>query len=152
MTKRDTIFSNPRKEITKSPLYYFHDLGFRNYGLGLFGQVNRIDGFGFLFENMVFNTIVDTIRYTGAAVHYWRTKDGAEVDFVLSYGDRVLPVEVKYKRLGKPFVSRSFYNFIEKYKPPEAILVNLSLEKTEFAGDTKVNYTPFYRLPELLAD
>ena len=151
LRKLTPFFSNPRKEITKSPLYYFYDLGFRNYALGLFGQLSRIDDFGFLFENMVLNIILDNIKYTGATIHYWRTKDGAEVDFVLNYGDRLLPIEVNYKRLEKPIFSRSFNSFIKKYNPADAILVNLSLDKTENVGGTKVNYIPFYRLPELLA-
>lgn len=151
LRKLTPFFSNPRKEITKSPLYYFYDLGFRNYALGLFGQLSRKDDYGFLFENMVLNIILDNIRYTGATVHYWRTKDGAEVDFVINYGDRLLPIEVKYKRLEKPYISRSFNNFIVKYKPSDAILVNLSLEIEENIGDTRVNYIPFYRLPEILA-
>jgi len=151
LRKLTPFFSNPRKEITKSPLYYFYDLGFRNYALGLFGQLSRKDDYGFIFENMVLNIILDNIRYTGATVHYWRTKDGAEVDFVINYGDRLLPIEVKYKRLEKPYISRSFNNFIVKYKPSDAILVNLSLEIEENIGDTRVNYIPFYRLPEILA-
>ncbi len=151
LRKLTPFFSNPRKEITKSPLYYFYDLGFRNYALGLFGQLSRKDDYGFIFENMVLNIILDNIRYTGATVHYWRTKDGAEVDFVINYGDRLLPIEVKYKRLEKPYISRSFNNFIVKYKPSDAILVNLSIEIEENIGDTRVNYIPFYRLPEILA-
>jgi len=151
LRKLTPFFSNPRKEITKSPLYYFYDLGFRNHALGLFGQLSRIDDFGFLFENMVLNIILDNIKYTGATIHYWRTKDGAEVDFVLNYGNRLLPIEVKYKRLEKPIISRSFNSFIKKYNPADAILVNLSLDKTENVGGTKVNYIPIYRLPELLA-
>ncbi len=151
LRKLTPFFSNPRKEITKSPLYYFYDLGFRNYALGLFGQLSRTTDFGFLFENMVLNIIIDSLKYTGATIHYWRTKDGAEVDFVLNYGERLLPIEVKYKRLEKPVYSRSFNNFIKRYEPADAIIINLSLDKTEIVGSTKVNYIPFYRLPELFA-
>ncbi len=151
LRKLTPFFGNPRNEITKSPLYYFYDHGFRNYALGLFGQLSKTSDFGFLFENMVLNIILDSIKYTGATVHYWRTKDGAEVDFVLNYGGRLLPIEVKYKSLEKPVYSRSFNNFIKKYNPAEAILINLSLDKTENVGGTTVHYIPFYRLPEMLA-
>jgi len=151
LKKLTPYFSNPRKEITKSPMYYFFDLGFRNYALGLFGQINRPAEFGFIFENMVLNMIQESLRFTGALIHYWRTKDGAEVDFVINRGAKLMPIEVKYKRLKKPAYSRSFFNFINRYNPSDAIVVNLTLDATEKAGNTQVNFIPYYRLPELLA-
>ncbi len=151
LKKLTPYFSNPRKEITKSPLYYFFDLGFRNYALGIFGQINRLTELGFIFENMVLNMIQESLRFTGAMIHYWRTKDGAEVDFVINRGAKLMPIEVKYKRLEKPAYSRSFFNFINRYNPSDAIVVNLSLNATEKAGNTQVNFIPYYRLPELLA-
>jgi predicted AAA+ superfamily ATPase len=32
-------------------------------------------------------------------LNYWRTKDKAEVDFVIEADQRLIPVEVKYKHL-----------------------------------------------------
>lgn len=151
LKKLTPYFSNPRKEITKSPLYYFFDLGFRNYALGLFGQINRTADYGFIFENLVLNMIQESLRFTGAIVHYWRTKDGAEVDFVINRGKNIIPIEVKYKRHEKPAYSRSFYNFINRYSPPDAIVVNLILDTTEKVGNTQVSFIPYYRLTELLA-
>ncbi len=151
LKKLTPYFSNPRKEITKSPLYYFIDLGFRNYALGLFGQISRPADFGFIFENLIFNMILESLKFTGAIVHYWRTKDGAEVDFVISHGEALIPIEVKYKSYEKPAYSRSFHNFLSKYNPADAIVINLTLDTTEKVGSTQVSFIPFYRLPELLA-
>lgn len=151
LKKLTPYFSNPRKEITKAPLYYFFDLGFRNYALGLFGQINRPAERGFLFENMVLNILQDSLRFSGALIHYWRTKDGAEVDFVIKRGEKLIPIEVKYKRLEKPAFSKSFLNFISKYNSTDAIIINLTLDLTETVGNTQVSFIPHYRLPELLA-
>jgi len=151
LKKLTPYFRNPRKEITKSPNYYFYDLGLRNYVLGSFGQLSSSTDFGFLFENMVLNIIQDSLKHTGAVINYWRTKDGAEVDFIISRGEKLLPIEVKYKRLEKPAYSRSFINFINRYNPSFAIIVNLTLDTKEEVGNTGVYSIPYYRLPELLA-
>ena len=151
LKKLTPYYKNPRKEITKSPNYYFYDLGFRNYVLGSFGQLKGARDFGFLFENMVLNIIQDSLKYTGAVINYWRTKDKAEVDFVVSRGEKLIPIEVKYKELEKPAYSRSFTNFINRYNPSDAIMINLTLDRKEEVGNTGVFFIPYYRLPELLA-
>ncbi|MCP4213266.1 MAG: ATP-binding protein, partial [bacterium] len=48
-------FTNLRKEITKSPVLYFYDLGLRNYGLGVFGHLREPKDLGYVFENFIFN-------------------------------------------------------------------------------------------------
>ena len=48
------FFRNVRKEITKSPVIYFSDLGLRNYANGTFGTLSKPEDMGFLFQNFVF--------------------------------------------------------------------------------------------------
>ena len=110
-------FKNARKEITKSPVIYFHDLGLRNYSIGLFGMAVETDGSGFVFQNFIFNILKTNILFSGAKINYWRTKEKAEVDFILSLGDKIVPVEVKYANFKKPEINRSLKSFIEKYNP-----------------------------------
>ncbi|MBI5230288.1 MAG: ATP-binding protein [Candidatus Magasanikbacteria bacterium] len=119
-------FTNPRKEITKSPLFYFKDLGLRNFSAGEFGSP-REGSLGFLFENLVHTILNEQLRFTGAKIHFWRSKDGAEVDFIVANGDRIIPIEVKYKSLKKPEITRSLRSFIGKYRPADVWLVNLEL-------------------------
>jgi predicted AAA+ superfamily ATPase len=139
-------FKNPRKEITKSPTVYFYDLGLKNYALDLFGKIDFSTGNGFLFQNFVFNILKEKIRFTGAKIHFWRTKDKAEVDFVVDFGKKVLPIEVKFKKLKDCVIERSTRSFIEKYHPQECWIVNLSLEKEIKLNKTKVKFFPFYKL------
>jgi predicted AAA+ superfamily ATPase len=152
--KLSPYFRNIRKEITKSPVYYFHDIGLRNYAIGMFGMIRLPSDFSFPFENLILNIIRENIRFTGADVYFWRTKDGAEVDFVIDYRAKQIPIEVKYKKLhrklNKTELSRSFLNFIKKYAPKEAVVVNLSLNAVERLGKTKIYFLPFYRLQEVL--
>ena len=42
-------------------------------------------------------------------------------------------------------------NFINRYNPSLAIIVNLTLDTKEEVGNTGVYFIPYYRLPELLA-
>lgn len=139
-------FKNLRKEISKSPLFYFYDLGLRNYALGIFGEVKTPAEMGFLFQNFVFNILKQKIGGSSASLHFWRTKDGAEVDFIIDKTREQIPVEAKYKEFKKPEVNRSLKSFITKYQPSTAIVVNLELEKSFVLGKTRVYFAPFFKL------
>lgn len=116
--------TNARKEITKSPLIYFYDLGLRNYCLGRFGQLNAPGDLGHVFENFIFNLLMDKLKTTGCSLHYWRSKDQAEVDFVIQGGKQLIPIEVKYKESIKKMLTPSLKNFITRYAPSIALIVN----------------------------
>ena len=139
-------FSNVRKEISKSPILYFTDAGLRNYSLGLFGRISLLSETGFLFQNLVFHILKEKWRYEGGSIHFWRTKDRAEVDFVIHIGKDVLPVEVKCRELKGDTVGRPLRNFIDIYKPKEAWIVNLILRKEIRINHTAVKFIPFFDL------
>ncbi len=136
-------FTNSRKEIVKAPVYYFYDLGLRNYSIGQFGNLAQ---FGSCFENMIMNIIKQKIRWSGASIHFWRTKDKAEVDFVVRQGNKVLPIEAKHKKMKKPYVERSMRNFIVRYSPPKAIVVNLALKDSVKIENTEVIFLPLWEI------
>ena len=139
------FFKNVRKEISKSPVFYFYDLGLRNFAIGTFGNVVDPKEKSFLFENFVFNLLKEKIRDSSAVIHFWRTKDGAEVDFVINYGKEQVPLEVKFREFKEPAMTRSFQNFIERYNPERAFVVNLNLDKALFRNKTKIQFVPFYK-------
>lgn len=139
-------FKNTRKEISKSPIYYFNDIGLRNYSLGLFGRPLNSNDLGPLFENFIYNILKEKYEFSAASLHYWRTKDKAEVDFVVELGKSILPIEVKYKKMKQPEVKRSLRSFIERYNPKKAYLINLTLDETLNIGKTELRIIPFWRL------
>ena len=139
-------FKNLRKEITKSPIFYFYDIGLRNYAIGEFGNVAGSRDAGFVFENLVFNLLTEKTCDTATRVHFWRTKDGAEVDFVLDSGKEVVPYEVKYKSLSPSETTKSFRSFLSKYKPARAFVVHLGEKREERINETLVSQIPFYEL------
>ena len=137
---------NVRKEISKSPVPYFWDLGLRNYSLGLFRHHESPFEGGFVFENLVFLLLRQKLRFKAAKLNYWRTKDKAEVDFVIEDGQRLIPVEVKYKQLKQEKVPISLRSFIEKYSPENAYVINLNLNKTLHVRKTTLFFLPFHEL------
>ncbi|SHH48203.1 ATP-binding protein [Thermosipho atlanticus] len=148
----DTIqpfFTNKAKELTKSPICYFKDLGLKNYASGEFGNVKD---YSFLFQNFVYIELYNLSKKHDFSIHYWRTKDKAEVDFVLRKGLNFIPVEVKYKNLKKFEITRALRSFIQKYQPNEAIVVNLLSKHEEKLGKTKIQIIPFYEIKQIVSN
>lgn len=139
-------FTNRLKEITKSPVAYFSDLGMRNYMIGLFGNLQNPSEAGHVFQNFIYNLLHERLAFSPASIHYWRTIDRAEVDFVIKKGNDLTPLEVKFSTMKKPETGRSFHSFIEKYNPPEAVLVNLNLKTQIKIKNTTVKFMPFHEL------
>ncbi len=141
------FFTNQKKELTKSPVVYFNDMGMCSFGLGRYGvrvPINKNDGF--LFQNFVFQLLKNKFEKGLIRVKYWRTKDKAEVDFVVHNNMEVIPVEVKYSSLRQPTLSRSYRSFLEKYKPKTGYVINMFLDSRIDIGDTKVKFIPYWKL------
>lgn len=146
-------YRNVRSEISKAPIYYFYDTGLRNYLLGLFGLPSIPPVLsGHLFENAIFNMLRSSLPFASTSIHFWRTRDNAEVDFVLVKGMNVVPIEVKFSKFKELQISRSYRSFLTKYKPDEGFIVNLAGEGKTKVGTTTVNFIPYYQLIELVSD
>jgi len=144
ITLLSPFFRNPKKELTKSPQVYFHDLGLRNLALNQVGKIGPPESSGLVFQNFVYLLLRQALPSVGASIHYWRTHDKAEVDFICQIGEELVPVEVKYQALKKPTISRSFRSFLQKYRPQRAYLINLSLRDQLQVGDTRVQTCPYF--------
>lgn len=138
------FFKNTRKEISKSPIVYFIDLGFRNYALGALGNLTRPDDFGFLFQNLLFNTLFNHFKFLSPKINFWRTTDKAEVDFVIDYTEKIVPIEVKYKQFSDVVIQRSLRSFIEKYNPDKALIITKDFSSNIKIGKTAVEFIPFW--------
>jgi len=141
-------FHNVRKEIRKSPLFYFFDLGLRNYSVGSFGNLTMSE-IGFVFQNLVFNVVRDKLIHSPARVHFWKTTDGAEVDFVIDLKRGLIPIEVKLAALKKATIPRSLRSFISQYNPPKSYIINMALKEIVKIEKTKVYFIPFFELMSL---
>lgn len=120
------FFKNPRKELLKNPKVYFRDLGLRNLAIGGFNDFNFRPDRGALFENFAYLCLKEKLP-AFAPLNFWRTKAGAEVDFVMVPRIDPIPFEVKAVDLQGFRVGRSFRSFLKAYKPRDAYHLNLSL-------------------------
>lgn len=134
------FFRNARKELRKAPKLYFLDLGFLRLGLG--GQTEPT---GPVFENACFLRLMEQSRLI--PLHYWRSTSGAEVDFIVETGeDPAVPVEIKYKKLVKPLLTRSFRSFVSKYRPKHGYVIHLGDSFNNKLGGTTVHFLPYWQL------
>lgn len=104
---------------------------------------------GFQFQNFVFNILKEKIKKSSVIINFWRTKEKAEVDFVINSGRGVIPVEVKYRKLEKPEIQRSMQSFIKKYQPKKAFIVNLEMKKKVIRDKTEIYFMPFYEISKV---
>lgn len=96
-------FTNRTRRLVKSPKLYFLDAGLAAWLAGWRDPEQARLGpmGGALFETHVFSNLLRRFRHCAleADIHYWRTRDGQEVDFLVEHAGRVWPIEVK---LGSP--------------------------------------------------
>ncbi len=129
-------YKNLVTELKKSKKVYFTDTGLRNSLINNFLPLeNRIDK-GALLENFVYNEL----KSLGYNIKYWRTTGKAEIDFIIEEQNQVIPVEVK--SLGK--IKRGFINFIEAYKPKNAIVFTDKDFTVKKVNSTKIAYVPHF--------
>ena len=130
-----------RREISSAPRVHLYDMGLRNALLGaLSDDLDRRPDRGALAEGWAFGELAKCLPH-GWTLHYWRTKGGAEVDFVLARGPRRLGVEVKAG--SRVRLTRSARSFVEAYQPEAFLVAGLDVEPEEKV----MGRTRLFRLP-----
>ena len=122
------FFKNIRKEIIKSPKIYFNDIGFRNFAINNFNKLDIREDKGFVFENFVYLILKEKLEGS-SKINFWRTKAGAEVDFIILKDLKPVAIEAKAGYYKKPAVTQSMRSFINTYKPDIAFVVNFNLNE-----------------------
>lgn len=132
------FFTNKRTELTKNPKNYFIDLGLRNYLLADFRFIKDRNDAGAMMKNYAYNMLSNL--NIAPNLKYWRTKSKAEVDFVTEMEQDVYPIEIKYT--SERVVGKSFYSFIDKFKPKTGIILTKDYLAEEKIKNTKVKFIP----------
>ena len=115
-----------RAEITGTPKVFFLDNGLRNAVFGGFHASRERADCGALWENALFNELAKRVNLLDE-IRFWRTKSGAEIDFVVRRGEKIVAIEVKATELSRPALSRGTHSFLEAYRPACLGVVNASL-------------------------
>jgi predicted AAA+ superfamily ATPase len=128
-------------ELKKAPNVYFLDLGLRNAAINNFSDFDSRADNAMLLENFVFRELFS--NFSEWKLNYWRTAGKAEVDFVLSRENEIVPIEVK---LNSEKIGKSFYSFLQAYQPKRAIIVTLGKFKKQQVNGTTVYWVPAFYL------
>jgi len=111
------FYNNLRKELTKMPKVFFHDLGFRNTLLNQYLPIDQRLDKGMLTENYAYIRL--RTLHGNDDLRFWRTTDGSEVDFVITSGQgKGEAVEIKYEETG--YNPSKYRKFCENY--PDYVL------------------------------
>lgn len=138
-------FKNPQKELAKNPKIFFTDIGFRNHLVDNMNAMEKRSDGGGMIENVVFNRLNELFKESGK-INFWRTKAGAEVDFVLQTKGEIIPIEVKFSKFENAKVSKSFSSFIESFKPKLGIVLTKNYWGKVEKNHTKILFAPVYYL------
>lgn len=143
---------SPLKEINKSYTAYFNDLGLKNLISANYIQPDKRLNLGFDFQNFVFLDLHNKLqKMQPYSINFWRSKDDAEVDFVLKKGEKVVPIECKFSDLKDSKFTRSLASFVDRYSPEYAYVLNKSLEESEELDKTTVKFLPYYKVDEVVS-
>ncbi len=141
-----------RDIISKRPKFYLFDVGVAGALSNRQLTVEKGEAFGHAFEHYVFMELLAYQKYHDltSPIHYWRSKTGLEVDFVLKKGE--VAIEVKGGNRIKNTHLKSLKAFYKDYQPKQSILVcneqNARLVQTK--EGQKINILPWRTFLERL--
>ncbi|MFQ6793186.1 MAG: ATP-binding protein [Thomasclavelia sp.] len=95
---------------------------------------------GALYENIT----AQILSMYKNELYYFEPNHSSKIDFIIYYNGEICPLEIK---AGRNTVSKSFTNFIHKYKPQYAFRLSQKNISTSTDG---VQYVPLYMLELLL--
>jgi predicted AAA+ superfamily ATPase len=112
-----------RQVITKASKFYLFDVGVAGVITKRHVAEERGEAFGRAFEHFVLMEILAhrSYRDLGYEIHFWRTKAGLEVDFILGSGEVAIEVKGSSRVDGAEF--RSLSAFVEEHRPRRAVMV-----------------------------
>lgn len=112
-----------RQVIGKAPKFYLFDVGVAGAITRRHVVEERGEAFGRAFEHFVLMELAAHTSYSELHydIHFWRTKSGLEVDFILGPGE--VAVEVKGARRVDNGELRPLAAFVAEHKPRLAVVV-----------------------------
>ena len=138
-------------DLKKSPRLQFLDTGLVNYKNGIQAELLSLKDLslfykGYLIPHIITQEIISINHQSNSKPNFWvreKSQSSAEVDLVVQFGNKVIPIEIKSGSVGKlkslhQFMERTNHNFavriyggefnIQKVKTPnnkEFLLMNL---------------------------
>ncbi len=112
-----------RQVISQAAKFYLFDVGVAGFLTNRTLKEERGEEFGRAFEHFILMEILAyrSYRERDFAIHFWRTKSGLEVDFVLGKGEVALEVKSGPRVDNKDL--RSLAAFTDEFVPKKSILI-----------------------------
>lgn len=128
--------SNLGKRLVKSPKIYISDSGITAALLGLrsFVELSGHPAFGSIWEQIVLSNLKGL--YPDAQFFFYRTANGAEIDFVMKLGANTFAIECKASL--SPKLSKGNHFAIEDIAPDHTFVITPSLESWSMSRGIKV--------------
>lgn len=143
---------NKRTELTSNPICYFIDNGFRNQALNNFSPIESRTDNGLLVQNFIFQELYKYQLQERNAwqIHYWRTKTGAEVDFIIKINfDTTVPIEIKYRNTVGLSLSRSYKSFLDAYQPALGFIITKNQVGQLDYQNSRIYFIPLDNFPDI---
>lgn len=112
-----------RQVIGKAPKFYLFDVGVAGIITKRRLAEEKGEAFGRAFEHFIFMEInaYRAYRRLDFGIHFWRTKSGLEIDFIL--GDAEVAIEVKGSSRVDSTEWKPSLSFRDEFKPKHSIIV-----------------------------
>jgi uncharacterized protein len=114
---------NPNKRLVKTPKIYFNDTGLCCFLIGIqtTEELARTQLLGHLFETMCYGQLKRSYTNKGLQprISYFRTHDGAEIDFIVQKGLSYQAYECKYAE--NPQYKESNFKKFSEFSNPESL-------------------------------
>lgn len=134
-------------KVPEKPLKIYEDKSYFKLYLGDVGLLANLANFSFydiIYDEgrefrgiLTENYIAQTFKRNGYDLNYWTGSGQAEVDFILTIQNKVIPIEVKAKNNVK---SRSLNMYMQKYDPEYGIRISAR----NFGYQNKIKSIPLY--------
>ena len=144
-------YTNKRKEITKMPKIYFLDAGLRNFTQKNFAELAIRPDAGALAENAVFLELLKNSK-VWHHLYFWRTAQGAEVDFVIAMDEKLFPIEVKFQSLKKPIVPSGLKAFINTYRSRQGFVLTKDFSAAAEYNGCRITFLPIFLATKIMAE
>ena len=134
-----TDVETPAKpDLRKSPRLQFLDTGLINHALGIQGGMLALNDLsrawkGSIIPHMITQELLSLNIHSYKKPLFWvrdKKQSSAEVDLAISFGDKVIPIEIKS---GSEGTLKSLHQFVEATNHPYAVRI--------YAGEFKVSRT-----------
>ncbi|MDX2250529.1 MAG: AAA family ATPase [Bacteroidia bacterium] len=132
-----------RPDLKKSPRLQFLDTGLINYALGIQPDMLALQDLstsykGAIIPHLITQELISLNTITYRKPNFWvreKNQASAEVDLIIPYKDKIIPVEIKSGSVGK---LKSLHQFVERTNHPYAVRIyagEFRIEQTKTPGD-----------------